>query len=79
MRLLKEDPHAKKVSVLENEVVVDFDGDEMDSVHLLQRLIEQEILVESYYKEKGNLETLFLEVTNDSPQGAPENGGAQHE
>lgn len=70
IRMIKEDPNTKRLSVLEGDLVADYAGDDMDSVRLLKRLMENDIQVESFYKEKGNLESLFLELTNNSAGGA---------
>lgn len=64
VQILKEDPHTRRVSVREDYLVADYTGDDMDTARLLRRLMESEILIESYYKEKGNLESLFLELTS---------------
>lgn len=72
IRILKEDPHTRRVSVREDYLVADYTGDDMDTARLLQRLMVQDILIESYYKEKGNLESLFLELTSE--QGAEDGG-----
>lgn len=69
IRLIKEDPNTKRLSVLEGDLVADYAGDDTDSARLLQRLIANEIMVESFYKEKGNLESLFLELTSDNTGG----------
>ncbi len=66
VKLLKEDPHTKRVSVREDYTVADYTGDDADSADLLKRLVAMDIQVESFYKEKGNLESLFLEITEES-------------
>lgn len=69
VRILKEDPNTKRVSVMESELVADYAGDDLETARLLQRLTAQQVLVESFYREKGNLESLFLEITSEnSPQ-----------
>lgn len=65
VQILKEDPHTQRVSLREDYLVADYTGDDMDTARLLQRLMKEDILIESYYKEKGNLETLFLELTSE--------------
>ena len=65
IRILKEDPHTQNVSVREEDLVADYTGNDSDTAHLLQRLLVQDVLVESYYREKGNLESLFLELTSE--------------
>ena len=69
VQFLKEDPHTKRVSVREDYVVADYTGDDTETANLLKRLMAADIPVESYYKEKGNLESLFLELTNEKNQG----------
>lgn len=69
VRILKEDPHSKRVSVREDYLVSDYTGDDADSAQLLKRLMLADIPVESFYKEKGNLESLFLELTNEVDKG----------
>lgn len=64
VRLLREDPNTKKVSEREDYLVADYVGDDMATTRLLKRLMDSEIPVESFYKEKGNLESLFLELTS---------------
>lgn len=69
VQLLKEDPHTRRVSVREDCLVADYTGDDMDTVKLLKRLTDQDIPVESFFKEKGNLESLFLELTEQKEDG----------
>lgn len=68
VRILNEYPDIKKVSLREDCIVADYVGDDKATAYLLKRLIDQDILVESFFKEHGNLETLFLELTNDNVQ-----------
>lgn len=65
VRIIKEDPHTMKVSEREEYLVVDFTGDDMETARLLQQLMAHEVMIESFYKEQGNLESLFLELTSD--------------
>ena len=74
VRLLNEDPNTKRVSVRENDIVVDFAGDDMECARLLHRLTSNQILIDSFYKEKGDLESLFLELTSENPQVPPMQG-----
>ena len=64
VRLLREDPNTKKVSEREDYLVADYVGDDMATTRLLKRLMDSEIPAERFYKEKGNLESLFLELTS---------------
>ena len=62
--VLKEDPRSGKISVLADEVVVEYEGTEEDAAGLLSRIVTQGIPVSGFYREHGNLETLFMEVTS---------------
>ena len=73
IRLIKEDPYTKQVSVREEGIVVDYTGDDVAQARLLQRLIENKIMIGSFYKEKADLETLFLELTSE--KNMEENAG----
>lgn len=73
IKILREDPKTKHVSEREDYIVADYMGDEMETARLLQRMMAQEILVESFYKEKGNLESLFLELTSENSVGGNSN------
>lgn len=73
VRIIKENPKVSKVSVREGVLVADFTGDDKETANLLKRLFEEDILVESFYKEQGNLETLFLEFTSEKDMA--QNGG----
>ena len=61
--LLKEQPKVNKVTFTEDEVLVSFAGDDMEAAELLKHLVESNILVSNYYREKEDLESLFLEIT----------------
>lgn len=63
--LLMEQPNVRKVNFTEDEVLVSFTGDEKASSVLLKNLIEQNFAVSGFYKEKEDLETLFLEITGE--------------
>lgn len=60
---LMEQPNITKVNFTEDEAVISFAGSERDSAMLLKNLIGQGIAVSGFYKEKEDLESLFLEIT----------------
>lgn len=69
LRILKEQPNVMKVNFTEEEVLVSFKGDENESAVLLRNLVKQGVNICGFYKEKEDLESLFLEITghdNDS-------------
>lgn len=61
--ILKEQPNVEKVTYTEDEVLVAFNGDDADAANLLKCLVERNIMVSNFYREKEDLESLFLEIT----------------
>lgn len=61
--ILKEQPMVNKVNFTEDEILVSFAGDDKDAAQLLKTLFERNILVSNFYREKEDLESLFLEIT----------------
>ena len=61
--VLKEQPLVNKVNFTEDEILVSFGGDEKEAAQLLKTLFERNILVSNFYREKEDLESLFLEIT----------------
>lgn len=61
--VLKEQPNVEKVTYTEDEVLIAFNGDDTDAANLLKCLIERNIPVSNFYREKEDLESLFLEIT----------------
>ncbi|MBE5924487.1 MAG: ABC transporter ATP-binding protein [Lachnospiraceae bacterium] len=63
---MAEQPNVTKVNFMEDEVLVSFNGGEMEAANLLKNIIGRGIAVSGFYKEKENLESLFLEITGGS-------------
>lgn len=61
--VLKEQPFVSRVSFTEEEILVSFTGDDKAAAMLLKNLFERNILVSNFYREKEDLESLFLEIT----------------
>lgn len=68
-RILKEQPLVSEVHFTEDEVLVSFGGNDKEAAVLLKRLVEQNILVSHFYREKEDLESLFLEITGEKKEG----------
>ncbi len=69
INILKENPLVSKISIREGDIAVFFDGDEEQGYELLKELINRDIRVSKFNREKGDLESLFLDLTSG-------NGGA---
>lgn len=66
--ILKENPGVTRVSYMEDEVCVHFSGDDRGAAELLKTVMGRGYLVSSFYREKEDLESLFLEVTGGRKQ-----------
>lgn len=63
LRILKENPLVEDISVNSSALLVRFRGDEEAKVTLLKALVEQGVAVTSFARETGNLEELFMRIT----------------
>lgn len=61
--ILMEQPDITKVRQMENEFEIYFKGDDRAMAELLRRIIGAGISVSHYYREKDDLESLFLSIT----------------
>ena len=50
------------------DIAVRFSGDDEDQAILLQQLVDADVPVKSFSREKGGLESLFMEITDDSQE-----------
>ncbi|TCT15560.1 ABC-2 type transport system ATP-binding protein [Natranaerovirga pectinivora] len=71
VKFLKEQPNIDHIKVSDSLITANFNGGEDDTVEMLQKLIKNEIPVLSFGQEAGNLETLFIQITdNEVEKGA---------
>lgn len=64
MRLLKEHDLVRTITVKDQEIVVGFLGDAQAECELLAMLIEAGVFVRGFMRESGNLEAVFMQITN---------------
>lgn len=64
MAILKSHPGIQTISLLDKEISVRFDGDSQDEAVLLQQLIDGGVLVSGFMREKGSLESVFMQLTD---------------
>ena len=41
-----------------------FNGDKKDEALLLQQMVDAEVMVNGFMREKGSLETIFMQITD---------------
>ncbi|HIT90262.1 MAG TPA: ABC transporter ATP-binding protein [Candidatus Merdenecus merdavium] len=61
---LKKDPFIKKISIYQNELIVQYLGDKLAETQLLKRMLNEGILISSFVREQGDLESLFMQMTD---------------
>lgn len=64
LAILKSHPCVQTISLREKEVCVRFTGDAQDEALLLQQFIDSDVLVNGYTREKGSLESVFMQLTD---------------
>ncbi len=64
LTVLKEQPLVSGVSYAGEEYQIHYGGTEQQAAYLLKALVERNIMVSDFHREKENLEALFLEITN---------------
>lgn len=70
MRILKEHPLTKNIASRGSSVSILFQGGENEEAELLTSLINGGARVSSYRREEGNLESLFLQLTEKGDKNA---------
>lgn len=70
LTILKSHPCVQTISVKEEDIKVGFIGDRQDEARLLQQLIDADVLVHGFIREQGNLESLFMQITDHNGGGA---------
>ncbi len=63
LAILKSHPCVQTISLRENDICVRFTGDKQDEALLLQQLIDGDVLVSSFVRETGSLESVFMQLT----------------
>lgn len=63
MAILRSHPNVQTIAVKNDEIMVGFIGDREDEAQLLQQLVDAEVLVCGFYRVRGDLETLFMQIT----------------
>ena len=64
LSILKSHPSVHTITVKGREIVVRFSGDEQEEAVLLQRLVDAGLLGSGFTREKGSLESLFMQITD---------------
>lgn len=68
IELLRSDPRVQTISIDGEDIVVYFHGDRAAEADLLRILVADGVPVSSFQKEQGDLESVFLQITNHSQE-----------
>lgn len=63
METLKADGKVRSISIRNRDILITYVGSAEEEAALLRRLIMANVPVRSFHREKGNLESLFLQLT----------------
>lgn len=63
VKLLQEQPCISGINVADNTIDADFNGEEKLLPYILKRLVDLDIPVTSFTEEGGNLESIFMRLT----------------
>lgn len=66
VRLLKENPAVTNLSLTERDIYVSFSGQEEEEAGLLASLVGAGIKVSSFMRQQGNLESVFMQITEEA-------------
>lgn len=64
VKILKEHPLVQTITVREKDIMVGFTGSAEEESRLLAGLIEAGVAVRGFMREPGNLEAVFMQITN---------------
>lgn len=70
INILKSHPCVQTISVKEEDIMVGFIGDKQDEALLLQQLVDADVLIHGFIREQGNLESIFMQVTEGGEEKA---------
>ena len=64
IEILRSLPSVQTIAIEQEDIVVGFTGDRQDEATLLKRLVDEGVRVYGFVREKGSLESVFMEITN---------------
>lgn len=70
LSILKSHPCVQTISVDGDEIKVGFMGDRQDEALLLQQMIDADVMISGFMREKGSLESIFMQLTDHGREKA---------
>lgn len=63
INILKNEDKVKNISISDNDITIGFLGTPDDEADLLKKLVTNNVMVTSFVRQSGNLEEIFMKVT----------------
>lgn len=64
MAILKSHPDVETIMIREEDIIVGFSGDRQGEANLLSQLVDADVLIYGFVRERGNLESVFMQITD---------------
>lgn len=68
IKILGSHPDVETVTIQQEDIVVSFRGDRQSEILLLKQLVDANVRVYGFVREKGSLESVFMEITNHTEE-----------
>ena len=69
LKILRSHPYVETMTIRHNDIMLNFTGDKEDEAALLQQLIDGGVQLCGFMRERGNLESVFLQITSHEEEG----------
>ena len=63
LKILRSHPCVETITIRQEDMVVGFTGNRQDEFMLLQQLVDAEVMVYGFARERGSLESVFMQIT----------------
>lgn len=64
LKLLRSHPYVETITIRQNDIMVGFVGEQEDEAILLKQLIDAGVMICGFVRERGNLESVFMQIIN---------------
>ncbi len=69
LKILRSHPYVETMTIRHNDIMLNFTGDKEDEAALLQQLIDGGVQLCGFMRERGNLESVFMQITSHEEEG----------
>ena len=71
LKILRSHPCVETITIRQEDMVVGFTGNRQDEIMLLQQLVDAEVMVYGFARERGSLESVFMQITGHEASCTP--------